>query len=167
MLDTPASVVKRGKRWYKKCGYCGVEQSYLRRGYAINSLLANKRCTRCSSIVNNTKPQYSYKEVRISWFTKHKTGAETRGIDWGITIEEVWSIYVKQGKTCKLSGVPIGWADVGRDHTASIDRIDSSKGYILDNIQLVHKDVNVMKSKYDQDYFISFCRKIATLNNEV
>ena len=72
----------------------------------------------------------------------------------------------KQDKVCKLSGLPIGWADIGRNHTASIDRIDSNKGYVLSNIQLVHKDVNVMKSKYDQNYFISTCQLVAKRNED-
>ena len=49
--------------------------------------------------------------------------------------------------------------------TASLDRIDSSKGYILGNIQLVHRDVNRIKSDFEQDYFIKIC-KLISLKNE-
>ena len=41
--------------------------------------------------------------------------------------------------------------------TASVDRIDSSKGYIADNIQILHKDINVMKWDFTQDYFLHLC----------
>ena len=34
------------------------------------------------------------------------------------------------------------------------------KGYIKDNIQLVHKDVNMIKKEYDQEYFLTLCRLI-------
>ena len=166
MVTVPEGVYKRGKRWYKKCNFCGVEQSYLRKGYAVNSFLANKRCLRCSSIVNNTKPHYSYEKIKLSWLGKAKVGAETRGIEWHIEVKDVWDLYIKQGKVCALTGLQIGWADVGRSHTASIDRIDSNKGYVLDNIQLVHKDINVMKSKYTQDYFILMCQ-LVTKNRKV
>jgi hypothetical protein len=50
--------------------------------------------------------------------------------------------------------------------TASIDRIDSSKGYILGNIQWVHKDVNFMKRTYSQEYFVKMC-KLITENCEI
>ena len=63
-------------------------------------------------------------------------------------------LYIDQNKTCALSGLEIGWAEVGQDHTASIDRIDSTKGYTLRNIQLVHKDINMMKQQYTNQYFI-------------
>ena len=164
MLKAPKGVTKRGKKWYKKCGHCGVEQSYVRRNYAIHSFLLDRRCKACLALVNNTKPHYTYKELKVSWFYAFKRNAETRGIKWDITIEGVWKLYEEQNKVCKLSRVPIGWADIGRTHTASIDRIDSNKGYTLDNIQLVHKVINVMKNKYTQDYFISMCHLVAKSN---
>lgn len=52
-----------------------------------------------------------------------------------------------------------------KQQTASLDRIDSSKGYVLGNIQWVHKDINKMKLDYDQDYFIDICRRIAEYNS--
>lgn len=51
--------------------------------------------------------------------------------------------------------------------TASIDRIDSSNGYIEDNIQWVHKDVNMMKQKMTNIELIEMCKLIVENNNEV
>jgi hypothetical protein len=48
--------------------------------------------------------------------------------------------------------------------TASLDRIDSSRGYTLDNIQWVHKDLNKMKTNYPNDYFIKMCKYVANNN---
>lgn len=48
--------------------------------------------------------------------------------------------------------------------TASLDRIDSSRGYEIDNIQWVHKDVNKMKMGLSQNEFIDIC-KIISKNN--
>lgn len=67
---------------------------------------------------------------------------------------------IQEGK-CALSGLPIGWAEVGSLHTASIDRIDSKVGYLKENVQLLHKDVNMMKQSFSQDYFIEMCSSIA------
>lgn len=44
--------------------------------------------------------------------------------------------------------------------TASLDRIDSSFGYILNNVQWVHKDVQRMKSDFSEAHFVETCRKI-------
>ncbi len=55
--------------------------------------------------------------------------------------------------------------DLYGERTASLDRIDSSKGYTKDNIQWVHKHVNLMKHKFDQKYFVDICKLIANHEN--
>jgi hypothetical protein len=70
-------------------------------------------------------------------------------------------LYKKQLGKCALSGVNIGFNDLYNGHSASIDRIDSKKEYDIDNIQLVHKDVNLMKNHFDQTYFLETCKRIS------
>ena len=36
-----------------------------------------------------------------------------------------------------------------------------SKGYHLNNIQWVHKDINFMKGNLNNEYFIELCKKVA------
>ena len=85
------------------------------------------------------------------------------------TLEDIYNIWIKQDKKCALTKIIIGWGDESNNkNSASIDRINSNLGYTLDNIQLVHKDVNLMKNKFDQQYFIEMCILIAEnkkLNN--
>ena len=45
--------------------------------------------------------------------------------------------------------------------TASLDRIDSTKGYIEGNVQWVDKIVNAMKWNIPEKYFIEICKTIA------
>lgn len=78
-----------------------------------------------------------------------------------MTKEDILELWEKQGRTCALSGLDIGWARVGRVHTISLDRIDNNRGYTLDNIQLVHKHVNFLKHTFPQVYFVNLCRMIA------
>ena len=77
----------------------------------------------------------------------------------------LWGLYVLQDKRCALSGVPIEFGTnrvVGRiEKTASLDRIDSDKGYVKGNVQWVHKDVNVMKRAISQERFIQLANQIA------
>ena len=93
-------------------------------------------------------------------------GAKIRGIQVGITIKQAWDLYEKQNRKCALSGADIIFAKttdryVHGEQTASLDRIDSSKGYIEGNVQWVHKDVNKMKMDCDQAVFIQWCKQIA------
>ena len=47
------------------------------------------------------------------------------------------------------------------EQTASLDRIDSTKGYVPGNIQWVHKDINRIKNKFSMDELLSYVKKIA------
>ena len=83
-------------------------------------------------------------------------------LEFQVSQQYLWELFLKQDRKCALSGVPIylrkRWKESG---TASLDRIDSSLGYIEGNVQWVHKDVNLMKNKLDQTYFIEMCKSIA------
>lgn len=79
-----------------------------------------------------------------------------------ITKEYIWDLFLQQNRRCALTGMELYFPDVNKaSYTASLDRIDSSLGYIEGNVQWVHKDVNIMKNKYSQEYFISICKLIA------
>lgn len=80
-----------------------------------------------------------------------------------ITIEDVWSKYLQQNRKCALTGLDISWGTFRKrtDQTVSVDRIDSNVGYRIDNIQLVHKIVNIMKGFLSNEEFICFCNAVA------
>lgn len=84
-----------------------------------------------------------------------------------ITLKEGWDIFLKQDRKCALSGLDLFFPKQSKDKTynASLDRIDSSKGYIQGNVQWVHKDVNIMKNKYKQEYFLEMCKLISNKIN--
>jgi hypothetical protein len=133
----------------------------LRKNYAIQSFALGKECKICANRQTENSNRGVYNGVRLSWFNKCKIGAETRGLVWNLAVEDIWQIYVRQDGICNLSGVPIGWAVVGQKHTASLDRIDSAKGYTLGNVQLLHKDVNMMKQAFSQEHFVALCQAVA------
>ena len=102
-----------------------------------------------------------HKGINVSWFNKFEKNAIKRKIDFDITIDDVLKVYLDQGKVCSLSGIPIGWTMVEKSHNISIDRIDSTKGYSRDNIQLVYPKINMMKFTYSQDEFIDLCKRVS------
>lgn len=79
---------------------------------------------------------------------------------------EAFALYLKQERMCALSGVPIVLAQSdkafkGLVGTASLDRIDSARGYHHDNVQWVHKHINRMKGPLPDPDFIEYCRHVA------
>lgn len=99
-----------------------------------------------------------------------RSHARIRNLLFEVTIEEAWSLFLLQEGKCALSGVEIHLAETTdellyqRKNTASLDRIDSKKGYVKGNVQWVHKDVNTMKWDADQSNFIYWCKMIAQHN---
>jgi hypothetical protein len=104
-----------------------------------------------------------YGEIGMSIFSKLKREAEIRSLEFNITIEYLWDLFLHQNRKCALSGVDIHFGDGNsqRNRTCSLDRIDPSTGYIESNIQWVHKHINMMKQSYSQDYFIKLCKAVA------
>lgn len=68
-------------------------------------------------------------------------------------------LYNNQNKCCALSGVPFNMEK--SLYRPSLDRIDSSKGYTSDNIQLVLYIVNKMKRELNEEEFLAVCYNIA------
>jgi hypothetical protein len=96
-------------------------------------------------------------------FNEIKSGAKRRNIPFEITLNEAWTIFENQDKKCALTGVDLYFGRIRNRHetNASLDRIDSSKGYSKENVEWVLKDINMMKGFYDKDYFIALCNLVA------
>jgi len=127
--------------------------------YTINKGTSTgcKECQNASYIGINNPNWLGGGFVSNSLFGRIKRNAKTRNIVFNITIKDVEKLYTAQDGKCKLTNLPIGF----KDHTASLDRIDSSLGYVKKNIQWVHKDINVMKNGYNLEYFVKLCKAVA------
>jgi hypothetical protein len=101
-----------------------------------------------------------YQDIDMTYFNGVRNRAKRKGYEFSITIEEVWEVLKKQEFKCVLSGLPISIKKNKDGRTASLDRIDSSKGYISNNVQWLHKHVNKMKLNYKETYFIDLGRQI-------
>lgn len=91
-----------------------------------------------------------------------KCGARTRDLTFNLTPKEAWELFLKQEGKCALSGVAIIIDERNGLITASLDRIDSGKGYSIENVQWVHKDINVAKMSMQNQEFIAMCIAVAT-----
>ncbi|MEK6862457.1 MAG: hypothetical protein AABY07_10945 [Nanoarchaeota archaeon] len=104
-------------------------------------------------------------DIHGTYFANIRENAKKRKLDIQITIEEIWDKFLEQDGKCALSGVNIYFGKLLKDETtASLDRIDSNKGYTLNNIQWIHKDLNQMKMEFPQDKFFNWCKLITQHN---
>lgn len=154
------------------CPNCGKDREYAKKESLERAALLKTTCTSCRTARNNTKRKGTKaKELNPAWkgfghvpgkvFSKLQRDAIKRNIPFEITIEDIHNQYNKQKERCAFSGIEIFF---GID--ASVDRIDSSKGYTIDNIQIVHKTLNIMKRDIPNDEFIGWCRLVYIRNYE-
>ena len=69
--------------------------------------------------------------------------------------EDVLKIWPEDGM-CPALGIRLSLLKEGRTHSPSIDRIDSSKGYTPDNIQVISTLANRMKQNATPDQLKAF-----------
>lgn len=136
---------------------------------AINLKLGHTKSCGCDTFKRTDKHASwtGYGELSGSEWSKITNGAEKRNIEITLTIEQAWKLFIKQNGKCAISGLELKLkinSSKGLS-TASLDRIDSTKGYTLENSQWVHKNINIMKNTLDQKQFVSYCY-IITNNNQ-
>jgi hypothetical protein len=107
-------------------------------------------------------------DMRGFHFDNIKQSAKKRNKEFDLTKKYLWELYVRQNKKCALSGWDIQFGRIyfKYETTASLDRIDSSKGYIVGNVQWVHKLVNLMKNSISQKDFISICQSVSDYSKQ-
>lgn len=98
------------------------------------------------------------KHISLKHYNKILNRASLRSYSCDVTIDFLDNLFVQQNMLCALSGAKLDLK------TMSLDRIDSSKGYIKGNVQWVHKDINRMKMEMSQSKFIEWCKLIASMN---
>jgi dCMP deaminase len=137
---------------------------------ASNSLTSGNNIT-CGKLKNHYKndldPRYNFfKEIPRSHLNQIKQNAIKRNYEYSVTPEYLWNLFIKQNRKCQLTGENIEFtknrnsSKFSKETTASLDRIDSSRGYIEGNVQWLHKNVNIMKNTLNNNDFITISRKI-------
>jgi hypothetical protein len=153
---------KEDGKWYKPCSSCGKEQSYLRKNYALHSYNEKRECKACSNKKpeNNSHNGWVKGVLRDSFANKYKRNASLRKLEWDVTFDYLADLLIEQDFKCSLTGWNIDAIEVNKN-TASLDRINSSMGYIEGNVQWVHKMVNMSKQQYTQEEFINMSKAVA------
>ena len=151
------------EKFTKYCQSCGGVQSYTNKSERNRAARNNTLCRSCHNKLGKGN-KGKYREIPVSWFEEKKRRSIQREKEWGITIEYIWTIYLRQGKVCALSGLPLDFDKDSDQGMVSIDRINNDKGYVKRNVQLLHKDVNFAKWTFNQKYFVNLCKLIAEKN---
>ena len=178
---------KQRKQSTFTCDYCGTEStkdtSELNRNLKKGSKnYCNLSCTAKANNMNKTF-EYSKSNKNIEHLNKIRTSrrdeftpfryiyrnAQSRSKDFDITLQDLKDIWELQNGICPYSKIPLVLPEDSKktikDPTirASLDRIDSSKGYIKGNIQFVSTTINYMKNNLSHEETINFIQLL--INN--
>lgn len=155
--------------WGCKCVTCGEDKIYRIRDDCLkkNSIGCqacvcrdNARNVKSGNLSNHWKGS---KDISKTYFNRIKRHSRrrSRNLEFTVTINYLQNLLEKQNYRCALSNVSLvahsNKKTSSTESTISLDRIDSSKGYIEGNVQWVHKSINTMKFNLDQEKFIQFC----------
>lgn len=143
-------------KWKCRCE-CGNEAEITPTSLVRHRSTKCRKCGYVSDKFREPMPRY--------YWTKVLVGAKKRKLEVSVDQEYCRLLYRQQDGKCALTGVPL---HVGRSvrefraglNTASLDRIDSSRGYIEGNVQWVHKAINNMKQGLTQEEFTAWCGKV-------
>lgn len=145
------------KHFYCRCE-CGIERS------VRHQSLINGRSKSCGCLVgdvqrvNRQKRPYEWLYNALVYSTNHRK----KPVEMNLTYEEFVSF--TQILQCYYCGSFIDWRpysiDDGRKKGHHIDRIDSNKGYSVDNCVVCCSICNYMKLDYTKKEFIQQCERI-------
>jgi hypothetical protein len=165
-----------GERWVIRAT-CRCGNLILRRpkGILENNLVfvACEKCMRKNIYPEQRKKRtdcYTSEGLSFKWLKGIKNNLKRgilniRTLECNIKDSYLYDVLISQNKKCALTGQSLNILYLTKDESnASVDRIDSTKGYIIGNIQWVTKDVNRMKNEFSQEYFINICKKVSVLH---
>ena len=138
--------------WCKAC-ISGKQSAYHKRTWGPDKLQFTN--------FKRTKTARDYLSYLRNKAISRKKGCEVISLD---ALEMLWAA---QKGCCAVTGWPMTMElGKGRIHTnCSLDRIDSSIGYEVGNVQLVCRMVNIAKHELSVSDFLNLCKAVVGHNN--
>lgn len=146
----------------KTCRVCGTVKSILD---FYGRKTECKECTKSAVARNNISYVPLHERDLISRLKNLCTKARGRSKEFSINTSDLLDVLIKQNGQCAYTKLPL-LATANQFNTISLDRVDSSKGYVVGNVQLVCTAINKMKQEYTEEMFFLFCL-LVTQNNKL
>jgi len=162
-IECDGCLAKRSTATTKECSDCKKTlpkcDYYTNRNHYDLLAVCCKECSR------------KRKKVIYEMLSGAKGRAKEKGWAFDLTNEFLNELNTKQNGLCSYTGLPLDWDYFSQGngryikgqnaHRASLDRIDSTKGYTQDNVQLVVYIVNMIKNSFTEKEFLNICLLIA------
>lgn len=169
-VEKPLDKVECGKYFLFTCS-CGGERIAHGRSVKRGNITKCLECAKKGRLGVNCSVWSGHGEISGTWWKEHvRYPARRDKREINIDVEYGWNLFLEQNRKCAFTGVELSFPEraftngntkVIYTASASLDRIDSSKGYIKGNVQWVHKIINHMKTNKTDLEFIEWCRLVA------
>ena len=155
VIDGP--IYRNSTAYYKVRCDCGTEAYKL----PIELLYENRdfQCEKCAQrerALQTTLTNGRVGDLTLTEHTRLRRSAEKRGYAFEVSMEYLWNLFQEQKQICAITGDYIPSID-----EASLDRIDSSKGYEIGNVQFISTAINYMKNTMSHEDTLKLCKIIA------
>jgi hypothetical protein len=134
----------------KMCKICnGIESS---KTFDIETVKCSE-CSEKSKIICKIRNPREQDKAKLY---DYKKSAKKRNLEFEISDDDFLNIVKQPCHYCKYNDSVIG-----------VDRKDSNKGYIYNNVLPCCEQCNLMKNNSTYDNFIAMCKHISTINNKI
>lgn len=156
---------------YLKCACCGKEKpkedfypsKQNKRGYGSYCKVCHyTKSNQSPNRKQNANTYYARRKAEnpqlFMWKqAKHRAKYDYKNMDFTIEVEDI-----VLPEVCPYLGV--GFIPLDKDYGYSLDRIDSSKGYVKENIRVISYKANRMKSDATEQELISFAKGVLAVH---
>lgn len=159
VVSNSPNTINDKNHWFCECE-CGNHAQVLTSNL-MNGL--STQCIECARKEAGKKKRKNAGDISGDLWSQIKTRAEKKGYNIEITINDAWDLFESQNKKCFYCGIELqffGYDNNKKQRTAELTMIDPDKGYVLDNLRWVHKDIAKMKRNDPHGKFLSNIKKI-------
>lgn len=131
----------------------------------------NSICKECQRVKENSYRKNLNPEDSLRLKLKHclssaKSRAKYSKLDFNLTEDYIKYLWDTQKGLCAISGIPMtsNYGTGVIEINACIDRNDSSRGYVIGNVQLTCWAINRMKGPMNLEQLLYFCKNVINNN---
>lgn len=157
--------IKLGRNNYC-CRECSIEGARKTRANLPHKPASNKLLEHLKHICGNQRDAYTP-------FRYSLRCAKRRFKDVNVTLDDLKDVWEKQNGICPYTGIKLILPEdsninqIDFFHRASLDRIDSEKGYVKGNIQFISTPINLMKQSQTDLDVKNFLKEISNYTSNL